>query len=599
MKQKLIRLYTFFILSLLCLICFTSVSAAATVNQYGIVFDNPYVIDRFMHEGNWVDQVIVPGRPPPIYRARAAIIPEPQKTAGTNTLTNVPAFDWSYGCSATAAAMIFGYYDNTGYPDIYTGPTNDGNMPMTNEAWGQGECPLSATRQEIDGRTTRGHVDDYWVGYGSTAPDPFITHGWVEHTKSECTGDFMGTNQSQYDNFDGSTTFFLYTDGSPTYDFTLYEPDKRDGCHGMRLFLESRGYTASSNYSQYILGYSSNIRGFTFEDYKQEIDAGRPVMIQVAGHSMVGYGYNDTGTLVYLHDTWDYKPHEMTWGGNYEGMQHWGVTVLVPSTAPPGTSTLRVTISGNGVGTVISSPSGIDCGTDCSGVFEHGTLVTLTAQPDAHYLFTGWSGACAGTNPECVIIVNEDQAVNATFEKPLSVNEGSIGTVLTINGTGFGTRKGKVLAGGIAAKVAKGDWTDTRITCTITKPPLPAEMAYPVAVVVNNVSRHLDDTFTVRNPVLDDLLVSRGRFPDVLTVTGKFFGSKKGKVYLEDLYGKKKNLKVTFWEMIPSTGISTLMFRVPRPSKKFPAGYPYVLKVAGKIGTATANTGFVIEGPLP
>jgi len=244
MKQKLIRLYTFFILSLLCLICFTSVSAAATVNQYGIVSDNPYVIDRFMHEGNWVDQVIVPGRPPPIYRARAAIIPEPQKTAGTNTLTNVPAFDWSYGCSATAAAMIFGYYDNTGYPDIYTGPTNDGNMPMTNEAWGQGECPLSATRQEIDGRTTRGHVDDYWVGYGSTAPDPFITHGWVEHTKSECTGDFMGTNQSQYDNFDGSTTFFLYTDGSPTYDFTLYEPDKRDGCHGMRLFLESRGYTA-------------------------------------------------------------------------------------------------------------------------------------------------------------------------------------------------------------------------------------------------------------------------------------------------------------------------------------------------------------------
>ncbi len=73
-------------------------------------------------------------------------------------------------------------------------------------------------------------------------------------------------------------------------------------------FSREQGYTASSNYSQYILGYSSNIRGFTFEDYKQEIDAGRPVMIQVAGHSMVGYGYNDTGTLVYLHDTWDYEP---------------------------------------------------------------------------------------------------------------------------------------------------------------------------------------------------------------------------------------------------------------------------------------------------
>lgn len=600
MKQKYRRLCSFFILPLLCLIYFASLSAATTINQYGIATDNPYVVNRFMHEGKWIDQVIVPGCPPPIYRTRTAIIPEPRIAAGTNTLPNVPAFDWSYGCSATAAAMMFGYYDNMGYPDIYTGPTNDGVMPMTNdEAWGSGECPLSATHLGIDGRTTRGHVDDYWIAPGSTADDPFITNGWTEHAQGECTGDFMGTNQYNYGNSDGSTTFYLYTDGSPTYDFTAFEPDLRDGCHGMRLFLESRGYAVSSNYSQYILGHVSNTQGFTFQQYKEEIDAGRPVMIQVAGHSMVGYGYNDTGTLVYLHDTWNYYDHEMTWGGDYEGMQHFGVSVLVPSTAPPGTSTLTVTTSGSGTGTVTSSPPGIDCGSDCSEVFDHGTLVTLAAQADADYLFTGWSGACAGTNPECIIIMNEDHTVNAAFEKLLSVNEGSIGTELTINGTGFGTRKGKVLVGGMATKIAKGNWTDTRITCTVKKPPLPAEVAYPVAVVVNKVSRHLEGTFTVRNPVLDDLLVSSGRFPDVITVTGMFFGAKKGKVYLEGPGGKKKNLKVTSWEMIPSTGVSTLLFKAPKPSKSFPAGYPYTLKVAGKIGTATANTDFVIEEPLP
>jgi hypothetical protein len=44
-------------------------------------------------------------------------------------------------------------------------------------------------------------------------------------------------------------------------------------------------------------------------------------MIHVAGHTMVGVGYNDTGNTVYLHDTWDYSTHSMTWGGSYDGME--------------------------------------------------------------------------------------------------------------------------------------------------------------------------------------------------------------------------------------------------------------------------------------
>ena len=114
------------ILALLCIFQVASASGAATLNPYGVLTDNPYVVNRFMEDGKWIDEVIVPGRPPEIYRAQAAIIPEPNVAAGTNTLPNVPAFDWSYGCSATSAAMMFGYYDNIGYPNIYTGPTNGG-----------------------------------------------------------------------------------------------------------------------------------------------------------------------------------------------------------------------------------------------------------------------------------------------------------------------------------------------------------------------------------------------------------------------------------------------------------------------------------------
>jgi len=184
-----------------------------------------------------------------------------------------------------------------------------------------------------DGRAIKGHVDDYWIAYGSIAPDPFIGH-WTEHVQGECTGDFMGTNQSRKSNTDGSTMFYFYPDGTALYDYPGEVPEERDGCHGMKLFFESRGYTVTGNYTQLIMGSGGNTLGFTFAQYRQEIDAGRPVLIQVEGHSMLGYGYNDTGSLIYLHNTWDYSDHSMTWGGVYEGMQQWGVTVFIPSPPP-------------------------------------------------------------------------------------------------------------------------------------------------------------------------------------------------------------------------------------------------------------------------
>jgi hypothetical protein len=85
---------------------------------------NAYLFETFVdEEGQLIDKIIVPGRPPEI-KAAVATVPESDPAMGINTLSNVPAFDWSYGCSATSAAMLFGYYDNTGYPNMYAGPTN-------------------------------------------------------------------------------------------------------------------------------------------------------------------------------------------------------------------------------------------------------------------------------------------------------------------------------------------------------------------------------------------------------------------------------------------------------------------------------------------
>ncbi|PKN64896.1 MAG: hypothetical protein CVU57_12255 [Deltaproteobacteria bacterium HGW-Deltaproteobacteria-15] len=320
------------------------------LNQYGIQTTNPYVVDRFVWNGKLVDKVIVPGRPPAIVKARAVQLPVQSAAAGTNTLSSVPALEWAFGCSATSAAMMFGYYDNVGYSNMYSGPANDGVFPMTNAAWphvtisgeDRAQCPLSATRSGLDGRVIYGHVDDYWIMSGNSDPDPFIGN-WAEHIQGECTADYMGTSQSAFGNTDGSTSFYYYPDGARLFDYTGSEPTDRDGCHGLKLFVESRGYQVVSNFSQYIYGYNGNTQGFTFAEYKAEIDAGRPVLIHVVGHTMLGFGYNDSVTIVYLHNTWDNSDHEMAWGGSYSEMAHFGVTVLQLEKSLPTVTTTAVT----------------------------------------------------------------------------------------------------------------------------------------------------------------------------------------------------------------------------------------------------------------
>ncbi|MCK4887401.1 MAG: S8 family serine peptidase, partial [Planctomycetes bacterium] len=198
-----------------------------------------------------------------------------------------------------------------------------------------GACSIIATQDDFDGRITPGHVDDYWIGYNEEGPDPWETSG-VEHTWGDCTADFMGTNQwkwafsgSKIDfNVDGSTALFS-SGATKLYD---YIPSASAGspqtalCHGMRLFAESRGYTVTENYTQHVDTYAAG--GFSFDDYKNEINNGYPVMIQVAGHSMVGIGYNESTQEIIIHDTWDNYQHRMDWGGSYESMLHQGVTVI-------------------------------------------------------------------------------------------------------------------------------------------------------------------------------------------------------------------------------------------------------------------------------
>ncbi len=85
------------------------------------------------------------------------------------------------------------------------------------------------------------------------------------------------------------------------------------------------------------------------------------------------------------------------------------------SSPPPGSnSTLSVSKTGTGSGTVSSSPSGISCGATCSAAFSQGTAVTLSATPGSGSTFAGWGGACSGTG-SCVVTMSADASATATF----------------------------------------------------------------------------------------------------------------------------------------------------------------------------------------
>ena len=75
---------------------------------------------------------------------------------------------------------------------------------------------------------------------------------------------------------------------------------------------------------------------------------------------------------------------------------------------------LSVPKTGEGTGSVTSSPPGINCGSTCSALYVEGTVVTLTAAAGTHSTFAGWGGACSGTGA-CVVTMSADMSVTATF----------------------------------------------------------------------------------------------------------------------------------------------------------------------------------------
>lgn len=183
--------------------------------------------------------------------------------------------------------------------------------------------------------------------------------------------------------------------------------------------------------------------------------------------------------------------------------------------------------------------------------------------------------------------------------------EGTMGTQITIAGSYFGTGKGKVTVGGKSCKVS--EWVTDSIACEI-RAKLPAG---PYDVVVQPKEPKgtepivYEKALTMMAPEI--LLVDPGSAPTrKINVSGIYFGTKKGKVYLvnpangrrmycsvakvhiwkgdEGIAMYDKKCKIKELTMNPLTGASTLAFTV---FKNLRAG-TYGVEVVNKVGSVSA-----------
>jgi len=274
--------------------------------------------------------------------------------------------------------------------------------------------------------------------------------------------------------------------------------------------------------------------------------------------------------------------------------------VLLLGTGMKQQYTLTVTKSGTGGGTVTGT--GISCGSDCSETFDAGTEVTLTGTAVSGSVFAGWSGGgCSGKEP-CKVTLNAETTVTAAFEiipSQFVINpfEGTYGTKVTITGSSFGTQPGKVFIGTMALKIES--WANDTIRGILLKALAPG--TYDVKIQPKEPKGVLPiiekNFFTVKGAEIHWVEKAEGSAFDQVTVQGKFFGNKTGKVYLEyELGGSliRKACKAILWKMDQTSGESEIVFIVP---KILPAVCDVVVDPYGILPVTEEEHGFTVKAP--
>ena len=263
----------------------------------------------------------------------------------------MPQAEYMYGCCPTAVAMLLGYYDLYGYRGKDFSALIEGDVALESRGT-DGDIYNMNAFDTVLGRATA--TEDYVYRFFSrtdigdivadidaavpTTPEEELEYSFVNNGAGpdlrtdvwNCLADYLGTGQIWRGNDNLSTgyrdnmleqvlndedTLTIVSGDIARTIKTRYE----DFLYGLYLYVQSRDYAMDMKVTATNF-VDVNGGDFTFEDYKKEIDAGRPVLIMIEEHVMTGYGYN-AGTKEIIFDDCYEAGQRMVWDGvyNYAG----------------------------------------------------------------------------------------------------------------------------------------------------------------------------------------------------------------------------------------------------------------------------------------
>jgi len=176
---------------------------------------------------------------------------------------------------------------------------------------------------------------------------------------------------------------------------------------------------------------------------------------------------------------------------------------------------LSISKTGDGTGSVTSSPAGIDCGETCSASFVEGTPVTLTAAAAPGSTFRSWTGCDDPSSSVCAVTVTAAKTVTARF---------TLGSVTTLTAAATGTGSGAVFAQGLTCtgNSCSGNYSSgvaVTITAvagtgsTLTEFKGCDSVSDNVCTVAMTSDRNVMAVFTLTNPCTYTLSSAEKNFP--------------------------------------------------------------------------------------